>query len=127
MREIAISTPKTNGLPVSMPRTSTSMLKTYGPFVHLTDSRNENGAESNRACGSPLLYGTVREVTKPTKTWEKMVVSNKSKPSQDQKRETTFLMLPKQMPDNLPPRGGGKNDPKVGKNALGPSQGLDRH
>lgn len=58
MREMAISAPKTDGLPVSMPRTSTSMLNTYGTFIHLTDSRNETGVESNRARSAPLLYGT---------------------------------------------------------------------
>lgn len=36
-------------------------------------------------------------------------------------------MPPKQISDNLPPRGAGKNEPEVGKNGPGPSQGLDRH
>ena len=98
MRAMAISAPKTDGLPVN----------TSEPSVRLTDSRNETGqAESSRARGASLrLYGTAGEVRK---TWADMVKS--TRPSREEKREYVCPTPPKQMRDILPSGvGGGKND-----------------
>ena len=102
MRAMAISAPKTDGLPVN----------TSEPSVRLTDSRNETGLESSRGRGAPLLYyGTNREVTKPTKLTYADMAKSRPRPSREEKREYVCPTPPKQMRDILPSGvGGGKND-----------------